>query len=163
MTKSWIGIPADIVQMLERCRDIELQCNELYHCLAEAFHDDAVVSSLFLKTAKEEDNHANQFVLAIKMSRMGAIDTVAIDPERAADILQRIGSFLRSVRERTPLLADALRAAIAIEERMEIYHLDAIASFANVSYRQLFEACMKADQHHVEALRALYRQRFGTC
>lgn len=162
MTKSWLGSGADIVQMLERCRDIELQCSELYQCLAESFHDDAVVSSLFLKTAKEEDNHANQFVLAIKMSRLGAIDTVAIDPERAAEILQRIGSFLLSARERKPPLADALRSAITIEEKMEIYHLDAIASFANVSHRQLFEACMKADQQHVEALRTLYRQRFGT-
>jgi rubrerythrin len=162
MTKAWIGSGTDIVQMLERCREIELQCSELYQCLAESFHDDAAVSSLFLKTAREEDNHANQFVLAVKMSRLGAIDTVAIDPERATEILKKIGSFLLSVRERKPPLADALRSVITLEEKMEIYHLDAVATFTNVSHRQLFEACMKADQEHVEALRALYRQRFGT-
>lgn len=63
MSKSGITFPEQ--KLLEKCWKIELLCKELYEYFAELYCDDMEAVQLWRKTAIEEQNHADQFTLAL--------------------------------------------------------------------------------------------------
>jgi rubrerythrin len=148
----------DIVRILEICGDIELHCAELYRYYAEIFLENPELSGMWTKTAQEEDNHASQFVLAIKLRRQGMIGSVAVDPYKAENTLRIIKSVYAGVRQNKPAVIDALRSAIKLEERLEEFHMTTVALFTDEAHKNLFNAMMQADQHHLAIIEAAYQK-----
>lgn len=152
----------ELVRIMEVCRDIELWCAELYKFYADHFKDNPEISELWKKTADEEDNHANQFTLAIKLRRQGAIDSVMMDPFRAENTLNVIKSIYDGVRHTKPSLEDALRSAIKLEHKLAEFHSVAITCFVDDSFKKMFTAMMKADDYHIGKLQAAYEKIIRT-
>lgn len=148
----------EIVKVLEICRDIELASAELYKYFAEIFCDHEEMAALWRKTAKEEENHAMQFVLALKMRRERLVDTLAIDGSKAENVLNIVNSFSAAMRKNKPSMLVALRTAIKLEKGLVAFHMSTVACFVEESYKQLFVALMKADRNHIEALEEFYQQ-----
>jgi rubrerythrin len=140
---------ADIIRIMEICRDIELSCAGLYHYYAEIFNDTPAVADMWKKTAHEEENHSYQFVLAINLRNKGVIEHVSIDQFHAESTLKRVTLLNETVRRDKPGLADALRTAIELEEKLAEFHAEAMASFTDESFRNMFSAMMKADNYHL--------------
>jgi rubrerythrin len=150
----------EILRTLELCRDIELYNAELYRYYAEIFQcSDPELSAMWQKTADEEDNHANQFVLAIKLRKQNLILHVGIDSFRATTTLNFVKSIFDGVRKNKPSAVDALRSAIKLEMQLEGLHMDSIAFFNDETHRKLFEAMMKADNAHLERIQEAYKLR----
>lgn len=145
-----------LVKVLEDCRDIEFCCAELYKFYADHFKSIPEISELWRKTAFEEENHAEQFTLAIKLQRQGAIEYVMMDPFKAANALNIVKSICDNVKKTKPNLEDALRSAIKLELKLSEFHTVAVASFADESFKKMFTAMMKADDYHLTKLQAAY-------
>jgi rubrerythrin len=156
MTESPVGMSVEVLKILEICRDIEVTCSELYHYFEEIFSNTPNISLLWRKTALEEENHANQFVLALKLRRQGVVQSVNLDVSTAEEILSRIKQMNGEVRVKKPSIADALLLAIELEEDLSEYHLSTIALFEEESHKKLFEAMMKNDHDHVADLKRAY-------
>lgn len=151
--------PLDVVSLLEICHNIEVSCAEIYRRYADCFPDDEVLRQLWLKTSREEENHAKQFVLAINLRREGAIAAVNIEMIRAAQVLEMVKGISESIPVSPPAAIDALCTAIKLEEKLSGFHVDAIASFRDESIKKLFHAMMLADNQHLKALETMYQER----
>jgi rubrerythrin len=139
------------LHILEVCCKIEEGCSQLYHYLSLLFKDDPKVSALWDKTAKEEDNHAEQFRFACRTKGRG-IEILKIDTQKADTILSRIQSIYDAVKKTPPTIKDALDIAIRLEQGMADYHMYAVAIFKDENMEQLFKAMMRYDNQHIEML-----------
>jgi rubrerythrin len=162
MAEKPVVTKTDVLRILEICRDIEVCASELYHYFEEIFIDNPEISKLWRKTALEEENHANQFVLAIKLRSQGLVQAVSIDQNTAETILNQFRSLYEAMRQSKPTIADALILAIKLEERLSEYHMSTLALFQEESQKKLFEAMMKNDCGHVDELEKAYRKVMAT-
>jgi rubrerythrin len=151
---------ADIIKVLEICRDIEAASAELYSYFAEIYSDHQEMAALWRKTAKEEEDHAKQFVLALKMRREPFVEALVVDGSKAENALKIVRSLNDKARKSQPGMLEALRAAIKLEKGLADFHMTTAVHFVQESQKQLFLALMKADNEHVEALEKFY-QRFS--
>jgi len=81
----------DMMALLGKCAEIELKSMELYDLYADSFEHDVDVARMWRKVAREEENHANQFRLAVKM-RDGAIGAVTVEPAKVESVLRAVQS-----------------------------------------------------------------------
>ena len=148
----------DIQQTLELCEQIE-QCNaEIYNHFAKLFADSPDMAALWHKTALEEENHAQQFTLALKLQNLKVVENVTIDRIKADAVLSHVKSIYDNVLAGNPSKLQALTAALKLEEKLAEFHANAVAVFVDESYRNLFTAMMKADKGHVETLQKAYKK-----
>jgi len=143
------------IRILDICRDIELASEQLYHYFSQIYCADDHIAVIWQKTAQEERNHANQFSLATKL-KFGMIDRINLDFANAEGMLTYARSVLDAARNKPPSLGDALRSAIELEEKLEGFHMDCLATFTEESYQQMFKAMMDADSGHIKTLRLAY-------
>lgn len=151
-------INMEIVKVLEICRDVELANAALYHYFAEIFSSDDEVAALWRKTAEEEENHAKQFVLGIKMRREQIVESLSIDGSKAKDMLNFVNSLSAQVRTTQPDKVEALRIALNVEEKLAGFHMTTVSGFADNNLKKLFAAMMKTDDHHVEKLHEMHQR-----
>jgi rubrerythrin len=142
-------------RLLEKCREIELLCKELYEYFAELYagNDDAV--RLWKKTADEEHNHAEQFTMALRLCR-GLPCLVTVDSKRVDSIISQLQTVIKKVKLTPPELQDAICSAISLEKHLTEFHLGCVAIFEDKSYNKLFSAMMASDDGHIASLQAAY-------
>lgn len=158
MVADGVNTNTEVVKVLEICRDIELASAELYRYFAEIFSDHEAMAALWRKTAIEEDNHAMQFIMAIKMRKETIVDTLTIDIRQAENALKIVTSLNDVVRKNKPSMLEALQVAIKMEKGLVGFHLATMGHFVQESHKKLFTAMMKADNEHVEALEKFYQR-----
>lgn len=144
--------PADADHLLEVCRRIEFTLASLYRFLSDLYGDTLDIAAVFLKTANEEENHALQFQLALKLPNVIAHPTVAVGTEDY--LLRDVLNLDAKVRRTLPPPVDALRTAVDLETRLAAYHMDSIGVFHHPRLQEMFKAMMAADKQHVETLTA---------
>lgn len=143
----------DDTHILEKCREIELLSKKLYLFFADLYAADADVRALWMKTADEEQNHADQFTLALKMKKNLSL-TLHIDMQKAVFIVGELEKMINRFEVNPPKLVDALSTAIKLENYLADFHLVCVASFEDQSFKNMFSAMMAADQQHLARLEA---------
>lgn len=136
--------------LLELCEKVELTVAMLYRELARQQRKRDDLYRLWMKTAREEDNHAMQFGRAATMGE--AISGVLLAEQRIEPMLDKARALYASVRARPPTPLAALEQAMALEQELSECHMAFAASFATRQVRKVFEAMMAADRDHVGAL-----------
>lgn len=144
-------IRSDDTQILEKCREIELLSKQLYLFFADLYAADADIKELWKKTADEEQHHADQFSLALKMKKNLSM-TLHVDMQRAVFITGELEKLLHKCKSYPPKLVDALATAVKLENYLADLHLACVASFEDQSFKNMFSAMMAADQHHITRL-----------
>lgn len=134
------------------CAGIEGLCAELYHFYSDLFTDNTDMSSLWKKTALEEENHQKQFELASRIQGDVSFDLNA-DLDRTVRIHQKLGTLLLYVRQNPPDAVTALTRAIEMEENLADLHLDSSVRFHDENVKKMFQALSEFDRDHVKALR----------
>jgi rubrerythrin len=152
--------PRDLAHLLELCARLEQAHARLYGALAEAHAASPRVAALWAKTAREEEGHAAQFRLAATRY-LDRIVAVRVDPSEAIRLLEGVTALTERARQSPPIITEALRQAIQLEELMAALHLDRAADFLKPADRSLFRAMMAADQAHAQALRDALRELEG--
>lgn len=142
-------------KMLEKCREIELLCKELYDYFADLYADNEEAVHLWRKTASEEQNHADQFTLTLKLKK-GLTCLVTVDPTRVESILSQLHAVIEKVKVSPPKLEDALSSAIKLEKYLAEFHLGCVVVFEDKTYKAMFNAMMASDQKHIASLQAAY-------
>jgi len=124
----------------------------LYEELASLHDYDPVLAALWRKTAREEMNHAAQFLLLIE-TMPDMVSATLIDPSPLDRVRRSIENVVEEYRLRPPSVREALVAAIDFEESMSALHADQILVFTTPQCKRLLQAMMAADRGHVAALR----------
>lgn len=146
--------------LLEKCREIELLCKEMYGYFSELFAEPVAISQLWNKTAIEEQNHADQFTLALKL-RKSLPCTISVDAQKINSIITQLQELIIRVKQYPPTLEDALTSSIKLERYLSEFHLSCVVTFGDESYRNLFNAMMASDQEHVASLQESLDQLSG--
>lgn len=146
------AIPYPILTLLQRCHELEELMGKTYAALARAHAGHQRVAALWAKTAKEEENHAAQFELAMTFrgDMIKALNVQVLSVERA---VEQSRAFLDEAQRGKPSIEESLRRAIALEEQMADFHLHMAVTFDSPQHQKLFKAMMASDRGHVESLR----------
>jgi len=145
----------DTMKILEACHELEKNMAKIYSIFCEEFKQDEELSEMWQKTAREEENHALQFRMALKIKE-DLVESAQVDLSRIMNSLEAVKSILKRTRENPPTPLEALRSAINLERQLADFHLDCLASFKNAFHKDMFQAMMKADRDHVETLERAY-------
>ncbi|NTV48227.1 MAG: hypothetical protein HGB32_05645 [Geobacteraceae bacterium] len=146
--------------LLEKCREIELLCKELYDYFTELYSDDEDAVRLWSKTAAEEENHAAQFTMALRLiNDLPCI--ILVDAARVESVILQFRGLIEKVKSAPPKFVDALGSSIKLEKYLAEFHLGCVAMFEDDSYRKMFNAMMSSDNEHVESLQAAYDKLMG--
>jgi rubrerythrin len=140
------------IQVLEKCRRLEEVAAEMYHFLARAHTSDPQISELWEKTAREEENHASQFSLAIRMKKGLSVE-IKVGKTNVEETLKMAESILEGMKKNPPRIGKALEDVIMLEEIFSEFHLDNTMCFPDESHKKLFQAMMSADKDHVGSLK----------
>lgn len=141
--------------LLEKCRQIELLCKDLYDYFAELYSDDENAALLWSKTAKEEENHAAQFTMALKLKK-GMPCMVVVEAARVESVISQFRTVIAKVKTSPPTLMDALLSSIKLEKYLSEFHVGCVVIFEDDSHRKLFNAMMASDNEHIASLQAAY-------
>lgn len=144
-------LPLDQLHFLDLCALFELKIGDLYTHFAKLFAEDAELSSLWRKTALEEENHAQQFRMAVRLQGSG-IKYVNTDLSKAVANLRKLQAAVEKYIGMTLSPQDALRLAIKLEDQVAVLHMDTIVVFEDPELKRLFEAMMECDKGHVSML-----------
>jgi len=151
------GISYNDQALLEKCRTIELLSKDLYTRFAETYQDSPEAVYLWRKTATEEENHAEQFTLALKLKK-GLLLQSTISLETADKLIARLTNVIDGLASKQLSLIDALEFAIKLEQYLVKFHLSCIVTFKDPSFEMLFKAMMASDQGHIASIEALYKK-----
>jgi rubrerythrin len=163
--KGGIAMDATNVKMhvfLDTCWEVENISAELYHFFADHFIDDPWVSRLWRKTAKEEESHARQVLLAKKL--MESIVWVSIESWRNASLArEEVKQIASSAQKFPPTLKDALLLGLQCEYSMDYLHMQNALLMKEKASNDMFKAMMNQDRGHIRRLEAaLYRMQRKT-
>lgn len=148
----------NIQRTLELCEQIE-RCNaEIYRHFAKTFATMPEMAALWHKTAMEEENHAHQFTLAMKLQHINVIKETNVDQLKADAFLTYVKSVYDGVLAANPSKFYALVTALNLEEKLAEFHANAVAVFVDESFKKLFTAMMRADREHVDAIQKVYHK-----
>ena len=141
--------------VLEKCRDLEFLCRDIYSYFADLYDGNDEAVRLWRKTSMEEQNHADQFTLALKLNK-GLACMVTVKPDTLESIHTQMRAVLEKVKTTPPTLLDALYSSIKMEKYLSDFHLECVVEFEDSSYKKLFKAMMASDQEHIASLQAAY-------
>ena len=147
----------EVRRTLQLCCELEREMGDLYRDFAGLHADDVELARLWLKTAREEDNHAKQFELALLYRE--EIAATSISPSEAGALLAAAREKRQGAVDSAPSPEQALRFAIELEERFASFHMTAVGIFKTPKLKGLFESMMAADRDHVGALEGALRNR----
>lgn len=142
--------------ILNICCEIEETCANIYWFFSRLYKDNTEVSEMWSKTAREEENHAEQFKLACRLRGAG-INSLKSDLYKAKTILKKVQSIYEGIQNSSPSLKEALRFSIKMEVSLCEYHMSAIANFEDKEIESLFHSMMNNDKGHVLMLENAYK------
>jgi DNA-binding FadR family transcriptional regulator len=140
--------------LLMTCSEIEFLAGEFYRLLSRLHTHEPEAVALWLKTAKEEDNHKLQFDLGQRLSSTVACGAV-LDQRQAARVVQSFQDAIAQIAASPvpPTVRSALQIAIKMKSMMMEFHMDHAVVFTSDSYREMFKAMMAQDYGHIQALK----------
>jgi len=138
--------------VLENCILIERILGQIYGIFMEQQAACPELALLWGKTAQEEHNHEQQFILAKRLARTTRTDAADL-PHPSDELVQKLAT-LRDRLAATPLSpAESLRLAIDLEEKLSAFHMDQMHLFFDEPTNRLFKSMMNNDDDHVGTLK----------
>jgi rubrerythrin len=141
--------------LLENCIQIERTIGDIYCSFMKQQASCPEYACLWEKTAQEENNHEQQFILAKRLACSMKTDT-AHAPVPSDELVKKLIGLKTSVA-RIPLSpSESLRLAIHLEEKLSAFHMSQMQIFSDESTNTLFRSMMKNDNDHIETLKKAF-------
>lgn len=137
---------------LDVCAGIEKLCADLYHHYSIIYQDIPEASSLWKKTALEEENHQKQFELAIRLWDETEFDVLNDSLKQAYTIQYKLMTFMNNIKSSKPDLLTAVSKAIEMEKKLAALHVSTALKFKEASMQDMFKALSEADNGHMADL-----------
>ncbi|WP_298036868.1 ferritin family protein [uncultured Desulfuromonas sp.] len=146
---------------LQKCVSIEETVAAIYRGFLETVPCDEELKTIWLRMAGEEDDHAAQIRLALRLPIKEAFRGQKVSMAQMEQLLNRARSILEGVRSSPPRVEDALRIAMKLEQDFLHVHIESAAEFAEDSLRRMFAALGQEDEKHKVALEGYFRKHFA--
>jgi rubrerythrin len=141
--------------LLENCIRIERTLAEIYETFMKQQASQPVYALLWEKTAQEEHNHEQQFILAKRLACSTRTDPTNV-PHPSDDLVRKLQAFRLHIAEEPLSPGESIRLAIELEEKLSAFHMNQMHIFSDESTNRLFNSMMNYDNQHVEALKSAF-------
>ena len=148
-------------RFLRLCEEIEQVVSQIYRHWQHVFAADAPLSALWEKLADDELAHVRQVQLAQRVAGEGVFAGNNTTMESLEKALATAKQLLKDVKVKNIPAAQALRAAIRIEETFSKAHLLNATNIDDASMKQMFKSLARADEEHVATLKNYCDGYFG--
>jgi len=148
-------------RFLRLCEEIEQVISQIYRHWQHAFSHDEPLSALWEKLADDELTHVRQVQLAQRVASEEVFSGSNTSMESLEKSLAMARQLLKDVKEKRILAAQALRAAIRIEETFSKAHLLNATNVTDASMKKMFQSLARADEEHVATLKNYCETYFG--
>jgi rubrerythrin len=129
----------------------------MYHFYSEIYEDVPEASSMWMKTALEEENHQKQFELALRLLNESEFEIPEDSLKRAYAIQYKLLKLMDHIKINKPELMTAVSKAVEMEDSLADLHVQTSLKFKDESMQNLFKSLSEADRGHVSDL-----QRYQT-
>ncbi len=139
-------------RFLNKCAQIEENTALIYHEFANNKKCDPDLAAIWLRMARDEENHAQQLKLAIRLLRDDIADLVkdgGVNPDEMNGLAK---SVLGKARNENYELLDMLNDAVVLEDSFRNIHATCALEFKDPSLLATFKRLAQADEVHVEGL-----------
>jgi rubrerythrin len=141
--------------VLENCTQIERLVGSIYQIFMEQQAYSPEYAEIWGKTAREEHNHEQQFIMAKRLAC--SLKTIEVSqPHPSQELVRKLSSLKARVAEINLSPTESIRLAIGIEEQLSAFHLDQMRIFSDESVNQLFRSMMNNDRGHIEDLKKAF-------
>jgi rubrerythrin len=141
--------------LLENCIQIERTLGQIYAVFMQQQAACPEYARLWEKTAQEEQNHEQQFIMAKRLACFSRTDT-ADTPQPSDDLVKKLRAFKERITEVPLSPRESIRLAIELEEKLSAFHMDQMHIFTEESTNRLFNSMMNNDNEHVEAMKKAF-------
>lgn len=142
---------AQLHVFLDICHEVESISARIYSFFARNVTQSALIARMWYKTAREEEEHARNILLAKEM--MSSVSWISIQSwNNALEAIQEIRQIEHLVQQATPTLEKSLRFALDCERHMECMHMHNAILVRNKTGNNMFRALMQSDRDHVDML-----------
>jgi rubrerythrin len=144
--------------VLENCIQIERILGQIYGIFMKQQASCPEYADLWEKTAQEEQNHEQQFILAKRLACSVKTDA-ANTHQPSNELVKRLRALKERVAEIPLSPGESIRLAIDLEEKLSAFHMCQMHIFTDESTNRLFKSMMNNDEEHVEALKKAFAAR----
>jgi hypothetical protein len=141
---------------LATCQEIEILAARIYHYHADLFADAKQIAGIWRRTAREEEYHACQVLLARRL--FDPVSCPDIDVSQAESTRNLCRALFETIRKSPPSLEEAFLTAIDLEEMLAQLHMDNALLFEKCGGIYLFRGLMMQDLWHVDELERSLRK-----
>jgi rubrerythrin len=141
--------------LLENCIQIERTVGQIYGIFMSQQSSCPDYASLWEKTAQEENNHEQQFILAKRLACCMKTDT-ADSAQPSIELVKKLVELKARVAEIPLSPSESLRLAINLEEKLAAFHMSQMHIFSDESTNKLFKSMMNNDNDHLESLKKAF-------
>jgi rubrerythrin len=141
--------------LLENCIQIERNVGQIYSIFMDQQSSCPEYAQLWEKTAQEENNHEQQFILAKRLACCMKTDTTD-SAQPSNELVKKLVALKVRVAEIPLSPSESLRLAIDMEEKLAAFHMSQMHIFSDESTNNLFKSMMNNDNDHLKALKKAF-------
>lgn len=141
------------MKLLKVCHQIELKTGELYKLWSQQDQHPPELLSIWKRLAFEEEQHANEIQLALKLATENAVNSIRLDEKILTQALDHVNNLIAETKQNPIAEKRALQEAYTIESSLHEAHLIQSIEFADPSMKKLFAALSSGDKSHYETLK----------
>ncbi len=149
-------------QFFNTCINIEKTIGAIYRHFAEALDCDSSLQEIWLKMAKDEDQHALDLGFAARLAKNDGFLPKPHIMTKVERMNQYVTESLNRAKEGYFTQESAVELSLKLENEYLAIHITAAVDFENDSMRRMFAAMVRGDEEHCRAIReyhALYYSR----
>ena len=140
-------------RILEMFVRIELLAGQIYTEFAASDKSDDELKKIWLKMARDEQDHANALKLALRLPSdefMPYVHKDCPDPEAS---IRTLSTILGRAKTHSDTKVQMLADAVMIEKTFRVVHATYSLSFKGQSLQQTFARLSRSDEEHVAELK----------
>ncbi len=139
-------------KFLNICAEVEETVAQIYHEFASNPQSDAALVRIWKDLAKEEEAHAQQLKLAMRLPVKHVFNGLSKGTPSPEELHQVALDLLKKARGGEMGLLDMLKSAVLLEKEFRKVHATCSLQFKDESLKATFTALAKADADHLAAL-----------
>ena len=134
------------------CIKVEETVGKIYRQMATSANLSLAVKQTLQEMANDEDDHASQLQLAVRLPENMAVTSSAAMLQQAEQLLAQAEHILRKVSQTEVTDQQAIKFGIKLEENFCQAHIACSFEFTDDRFRSMFAAMARADKEHCQRL-----------
>ena len=148
-------------KFLTTCAAIEKTIADIYRRFVDTVPCNGELKAIWLRMAKEEDQHAMEINFAARLPPEGLFKVKEMTQARVEELYDFTKKVLDQARTSTLPAKTAVDYTLKLEEEFLAVHIASAVEFEEKSMSKMFQSIAQSEEEHCRAIRE-YHSRYGS-